>query len=73
VSEREVIKKVLKRVIDASEEDLDKYIDIVMKNPKRKIVVALNQVMHYLVDKYGKVRKKMTIEEFERILKKVRF
>ena len=69
--QQERLVEILQKFLQLKEEDRERIIRIVKENHPRKIVVALENA--YKVDRKGRTKPIMTLEEFERMLKKVRF
>ncbi|PMQ00712.1 MAG: hypothetical protein CBR30_09790 [Dictyoglomus sp. NZ13-RE01] len=69
--QQEKLVEVLQEFFKLKEEDRERIIRIVKNNNPKKIVVALNNA--YKIDRKGRKKPTMTLEEFERMLKKVRF
>ena len=63
--------EVIQKLFNLGEEDRERVIRIVSKYHPRKILVALENT--YKVNKYGKKKTIMSLEEFEEMLKRVRF
>jgi len=59
------------KVLGLPEEEKERVKRIVMNNHPRKILVALENA--YKLTRRGKRKPTMTLEEFEKMLKKVRF
>lgn len=69
--EQQKLIDIIQKFLQLKEKDRERIIRIVKENHPRKIVVALENA--YKANKYGKKKPIMTLEEFERMLKKVRF
>jgi len=69
--QQERLVEILQKFLQLKEEDRARIIRIVKNNHPRKIVVALENA--YKVDRKGRKKPIMTLEEFERMLKRVRF
>jgi len=63
--------EVIQKLFNLGEEDRERVIRIVRKYHPRKILVALENT--YKVSKYGKKKTIMSLDEFEEMLKRVRF
>jgi hypothetical protein len=61
----------LQKLLKLSQEDRERLLRIIREHKPQKIMKALHDVIIY--DKRGKTRAIMTLEEFERLLKKVRY
>jgi len=69
--QQEKLVEILQEFFKPKEEDRERIIRIVKNNNPKKIVVALNNT--YKIDRKGKKRPITTLEEFEKMLKKVRY
>jgi len=69
--QQERLVEILQKFLQLKEEDRERIIRIVKNNHPRKIVVALENA--YKVDRKGRKKPIMTLEEFEKMLRKVRF
>lgn len=69
--QKEKLVEILQKFLNLKEEDRERILRIVEEHHPRKIVVALENA--YKVDKRGRKKAIMTLEEFERMLKRVRF
>jgi len=59
------------KLLELSDEDREAVIRIVRENHPKKIMVALENA--YLVSKHGKVKPRISLKEFEEMLKRTRF
>jgi len=66
------ILKQLEELLKIPEKDREKLIEICRKYPPQKIIRAVMSVTMYNT-KNMKLRTRLTVEEFERIVRKVRF
>jgi len=64
--------EALWKLLQLPEDQREKVIEIVQRYPPQKINVAL-RIIETNVNKYLKRRKKITLEEFEEMLKRVRW
>jgi len=62
---------MIQELLRLKEEDRERIIRIIKTYPARKILLALENA--YKIDRRGKKKPIMTLEEFEKMLKKVRF
>ena len=69
--QEERLVEILQNLLQLKEEDRERIIRIVKENHPRKIMVAIENA--YKIDRRGKKKPIMTLEEFEKMLKKVRF
>jgi hypothetical protein len=65
------VEEALSRLLDVKPEEREILLRILREHKPQKIMKALSDIILY--DKHGKARVKITLEEFERMLKKVRF
>ena len=65
------MEEVLSRLLSLRPEEREALARIIREHRPQKIVKALNDIILY--DKRGKARVRMTLEEFEKMLKKVRY
>jgi hypothetical protein len=65
------LEEVLSKLLEVKPEEREILLRILREHRPQKIIKALNDIILY--DKRGKARVKITLEEFERMLKKVRF
>ena len=70
---REKIVKQLEEIMNLDDNTRNKLFDIVNKYPLRKIIVAYKILYSKALDKNMRVKNKVTIEEFEKVLRRVRF
>jgi hypothetical protein len=74
VSSDERVKKLeetMSKLLDIKPEEREKLLRIIREHKPQKIVKALNDVIFY--DKRGRAKVTMTLDEFEKMLKKVRY
>jgi hypothetical protein len=74
VSSDERVKKLeetMSKLLDIKPEEREKLLRIIREHKPQKIVKALNDVIFY--DKRGRAKVIMTLDEFEKMLKKVRY
>jgi len=74
VSSDERVKKMeetLSKLLDIKPEEREKLLRIIREHKPQKIVKALNDITFY--DKRGRAKVIMTLDEFEKMLKKVRY
>jgi hypothetical protein len=74
VSSDERVKKLeetMSKLLDIKPEEREKLLRIIREHKPQKIVKALNDVVFY--DKRGRAKVIMTLDEFEKMLKKVRY
>lgn len=69
--EEDRIVKVLMKFLELKEEDRDRILRIVRENHPKKIMIALENA--YLLTRKGKVKARVSLEEFEEMLKRVRW
>ena len=65
------LEEILSQLLEVKPEEREILLRILREHRPQKIVKALNDIILY--DKHGKARVRITLEEFERMLKKVRF
>ena len=65
------LEEILSKLLEVKPEEREILLRILREHRPQKIIKALNDIILY--DKHGKARVKITLEEFERMLKKVRF
>jgi Mn-dependent DtxR family transcriptional regulator len=65
------LEEVLSKLLSLKPEEREILARIIREHKPQKIVKALNDIILY--DKRGKARARITLEEFEKMLKKVRF
>jgi hypothetical protein len=65
------LEEVLSQLLEIKPEEREILLRILRDHKPQKIIKALNDIVLY--DKHGKARVRVTLEEFERMLKKVRF
>jgi hypothetical protein len=65
------LEEVLSKLLEVKPEEREILLRIIREHRPQKIIKALNDIILY--DKHGKARVKITLEEFERMLKKIRF
>ena len=70
---REYIKKVIMNTFNLSEDEAEKFADLLSKYHVRQLMIGIKVAMRDLADKRGKIRRKITVEEFEKYVRKVRF
>jgi RecB family endonuclease NucS len=74
VPSEEQVKKLeetMSKLLDVKPEEREKLLRIIREHKPQKIVKALNDVIFY--DKRGRAKVIMTLDEFEKMLKKVRY
>lgn len=74
VSNNEQLKKLeetLSKLLSLKPEEREKLLRIIREHKPQKIMKALNDIILY--DKHGKRKVLITLEEFEKMLKKVRY
>jgi hypothetical protein len=74
VSSDEQVKKLeetMSKLLGIKPEEREKLLRIIREHKPQKIVKALNDVVFY--DKRGRAKVTMTLDEFEKMLKKVRY
>jgi hypothetical protein len=74
VPSEEQVKKLeetMSKLLDVKPEEREKLLRIIREHKPQKIVKALNDVIFY--DKRGRAKVVMTLDEFEKMLKKVRY
>lgn len=69
--EEDRVVKVLMKFLELKEEDRDRILRIVRENHPKKIMVTLQNA--YLLTRKGKVKARVSLEEFEEMLKRVRW
>ncbi|MEM2287892.1 MAG: hypothetical protein QW503_02270 [Sulfolobales archaeon] len=69
--ERKELEELVVAILNLKEEDREKLRRILTQYPKQKVILALHNA--YTVTKYGKSRPIVTIDEFEKIVKRTRF
>jgi uncharacterized short protein YbdD (DUF466 family) len=67
----EKLEKTMSKLLGIKPEEREKLLRIIREHKPQKIVKALNDVIFY--DKRGKAKVVMTLDEFEKMLKKVRY
>ncbi len=70
-SEIEKLADTAQKLMQLKPEEREKLIRILREHKPQKIIKALHDVIFY--DKRGKAKAIMTLEEFEKLLKKVRY
>jgi hypothetical protein len=65
------LEEILSQLLEVKPEEREILLRILREHKPQKIIKALNDIVLY--DKRGKPRVRITLEEFERMLKKVRF
>jgi len=65
------LEEALSKLLDIKPEEREKLLRIIREHKPQKIVKALNDITFY--DKRGRARVIMTLDEFEKMLKKVRY
>jgi hypothetical protein len=65
------LEEILSELLGIKPEEREILLRILRDHKPQKIIKALNDIVLY--DKHGKARVRVTLEEFERMLKKVRF
>jgi hypothetical protein len=65
------LEEVLSKLLSLRPEEREALLRIIREHKPQKIVKAINDIVLY--DKRGKARARVTLEEFEKMLKKVRF
>ena len=65
------LEEILSQLLEVKPEEREIILRIIREHRPQKIIKALNDIILY--DKHGKARVRITLEEFERMLKKVRF
>ena len=73
MDKKEYIKKVIAKTFEIPEEEAEKFAELVDKYHVRQIIIGIRTAMRDLADKRGKIRRKITVEEFEKYVRKVRF
>jgi len=69
--EQEKLVEMIQKLLKLPPEERERIIRIVTQNPPQKLKVALENA--YKVTKHGKTKPVMTLEEFEKMLKRVRW
>lgn len=69
--EQEKLVETIQKLLNLKEEDRERIIRIVQKHHPRKILVALENA--YRVDKRGRKKAVLTLEEFEKMLERTRW
>jgi len=69
--EQEKLVEMIQKLLKLPPETRERIIRIVTENPPQKLKVALENAYKYT--KHGKTKPVMTLEEFERMLKRVRW
>jgi hypothetical protein len=69
--EQDKLVEILQKILQLEEKDRETLIRIIQKHHPRKIVIAVNNA--YKITRTGKVKPLLTLEEFEKLLKKTRF
>jgi len=69
--EQEKLVETIQKFLNLKEEDRERIIRIVQKHHPRKILVALENA--YRVDKRGRKKAVLTLEEFEKMLERTRW
>lgn len=76
-STRERIKDTIKRyasnVLGMPEEEAEKVADLLTKYHFRKIIIGIKTAQRELADRRGRIKKKISVEELEKYIRKVRF
>jgi RecB family endonuclease NucS len=65
------LEETMSKLLDVKPEEREKLLRIIREHKPQKIVKALNDVIFY--DKRGRAKVVMTLDEFEKMLKKVRY
>lgn len=65
------LEEVLSKLLSLRPEEREALLRIIREHRPQKIVKAINDIILY--DKRGKARARITLEEFEKMLKKVRY
>ena len=65
------LEEVLSKLLSLKPEEREALLRIIREHKPQKIVKAINDIVLY--DKHGKARARITLEEFEKMLKKVRY
>ena len=65
------LEETMSKLLDIKPEEREKLLRIIREHKPQKIVKALNDVVFY--DKRGRAKVIMTLDEFEKMLKKVRY
>jgi hypothetical protein len=65
------LEEVLSKLLSLRPEERETLLRIIREHRPQKIVKAINDIILY--DKRGKARVRITLEEFEKMLKKVRY
>ena len=73
MSREEYFKKLFMRVFELPEEEAEKFAKLVTKYHPKQIMNGIKTAMRDLADKRGKIRRKITVEEFEKYVRKTRF
>jgi len=73
MDKKEYIKKVIAKTFEIPEKEAEKFAELVDKYHVRQIIIGIKTAMRDLADKRGKIRRKITVEEFEKYVRKVRF
>jgi len=71
VSEREKLAEVVSQLLRIPPEDRERLLRILSQHHPRKILVVLSNA--YTLSRYGKVTPRVTLEEFERMLRRSRW
>jgi len=69
--QQEKLAELIQELLQLNEEDRERVIRIVKNNPTRKIMLAVHNA--YKIDKKGRKKPIMSLEEFEKMLKRIRF
>lgn len=70
---KEYVKNLIAKTFNIPENEAEKFADLLSKYHVRQIMVGLKTAMRDLADKRGKIRKKISLEEFEKYVRRVRF
>jgi hypothetical protein len=70
-TQTERLEKILREMLQVKPEEREKLLRIVREHKPQKIMKALRAVI--VVDRHGRRKATVTLDEFEQILKKTRF
>jgi len=69
--EQEKLVEMIQKLLNLKEEDRERIIRIVQKHHPKKILIALENA--YRVDKRGRKKAVLTLDEFEKMLERIRW
>ena len=70
---RDTIKRYASNVLGMPEEEAEKVADLLTKYHFRKIIIGIKTAQRELADRRGKIKRKISVEELEKYIRKVRF